>query len=162
MLAPLLSLRRWLALLLMLSLLVLPASTGDARPGSDDPASGALAPAIFFSTYLGGEIFDHALGIAVDMQGNIYLTGYTASNNFPTLNAYQPVSGGQGDAFVSKFGPGGTLIYSTYLGGNYVDYATAIAVDAQGSAYVTGWTGSNNFPTVSAFQPSYQGGWTLS
>jgi len=114
---------------------------------------------VVFSTYLGGTVADQAWAIAVDAQGNSYITGYTASSDFPTLNAYQPVSGGQGDAFVSKFAPDGALVYSTYLGGNYLDVATAIAVDAQGSAYVTGWTGSVDFPLVNALDPTYNGSW---
>jgi hypothetical protein len=139
---------RWPAVALVVSLLALPALQSDAAVHN-----------VLFSTYLGGDIADQAWSIAVDTQGNTYIAGYTASTNFPTLNAYQPTSAGQGDAFVSKFGPDGALIYSTYLGGNYLDYALAIAVDEQGSAYVTGWTGSSDFPVVNAYQSSYQGGW---
>jgi hypothetical protein len=139
---------RWPAVIVVISLLIVPTLQSDAAVRN-----------VVFSTYLGGSIADQAWSIAVDTQGNTYIAGYTASTNFPTLNAYQPTSAGQGDAFVAKFGPDGTLIYSTYLGGNYVDYALAIAVDEQGSAYVTGWTGSSDFPVVNAYQPSYQGGW---
>jgi hypothetical protein len=123
-----------------------------ARPLTVDPV-------ISYSTYLGGLIFDMAWGLAVDAAGNAYIGGYAASSNFPTVMPYQPAAGGQGDAFVAKFTPDGTPVYSTYLGGTYVDYVTDIAVDSQGNAYVTGFTGSVDLPVVSAFQPAYAGGW---
>ncbi len=118
-----------------------------------------IDPAIVYSTYLGGSIFDLAWDIAVDRRGNAYTTGYTASEDFPTVNPRQPISGGQGEAFVAKFDPRGRPVYSTYLGGNYLDQGYGIAVDADGNAYVTGQTGSSDFPIRSAFQPRYGGGW---
>ena len=61
-------------------------------------------------------------GIAVDLAGNAYVTGYTASTDFPTANPLQPVFSGSGDAFVTKLNASGTaLVYSTYLGGGGVD-----------------------------------------
>jgi hypothetical protein len=101
--------------------------------------------------------------MAVDSAGSVYVTGYTRSIDFPTRNPYQGappakvtgVSPGQWpSAFVTKFSPdGGSLVYSTYLGGNGYDYAYAIAVDSGGSAYVTGETDSPDFPvTPGAYQ----------
>lgn len=116
-------------------------------------------PLIEYSTFLGGSMFDIAWSIAVDAAGNAYIAGDAESSNFPTVGPYQPSPGGQGDAFVAKFSPDGTPLYSTYLGGNNFDYATEIAIDAQGNAYVTGKTGSANFPTVNALQPVYGGFW---
>jgi hypothetical protein len=107
-----------------------------------------IDPVIVYSTFLGGSIFDIAWSVAADAAGNAYIAGDVESTNFPTVGPYQPSPGGQGDAFVAKFAPDGTPLYSTYLGGSYFDYATEIAVDAQGNAYVTGKTGSVNFPTV--------------
>ena len=118
-----------------------------------------IDPVIVYSTYLGGLIFDMAWSVAVDPAGNAYIAGYTASSNFPTVAALQGAAGGQGDGFVAKFTPDGTPVFSTYLGGSFIDYVTDIAVDAQGNAYLTGFTGSVNFPVVSAFQPAYAGGW---
>ncbi len=118
-----------------------------------------IDPAIVYSTYLGGTIFDLGWDIAVDRRGNAYIAGYTASTDFPTVNPRQPAPGGQGEAFVAKFDPRGRPVYSTYLGGNYLDQAYAVAVDADGNAYVTGSTGSADFPIRSAFQPKYAGGW---
>jgi hypothetical protein len=128
--------------------------------GAYDPARTlTIDPTLAYSTYFGGIIADQPWGMALDAQGNSYVVGYTASSNFPTINARQPVAGGQGDAFIVKFDSNGTPVYSTYLGGNYLDYGNDIAVDGAGNAYVTGWTGSSNFPIVNAFQPGYAGGW---
>jgi hypothetical protein len=105
---------------------------------------------LVFSTYLGGSGADVGIGIALDPGANTYVTGYTYSTNFPTLN---PVPGqgylhGSNDVFVTKFAPGGTnLVYSTYLGGNHFDVGQGIAADAAGFAYVTGYTASTNFPS---------------
>jgi hypothetical protein len=118
-----------------------------------------IDPVIVYSTYLGGSIFDIAWSVAADAAGNAYIAGYAASANFPTVSPYQPSTGGQGDAFVAKFAPDGTPLYSTYLGGSYLDYASDIAVDIQGNGYVTGQTGSVDFPTKNALQPAYAGTW---
>jgi len=103
-----------------------------------------------YSTYLGGNNTDTGYGIAVDSSGNAYVTGLTTSSNFPTANPIQSTNGGSaGDAFVTKLNNlGSGLIYSTYLGGSNTDSGRGIAVDAAGNAYVTGFTGSADFPTV--------------
>ncbi|NYB25879.1 MAG: chitobiase/beta-hexosaminidase C-terminal domain-containing protein [Methanobacteriaceae archaeon] len=119
-------------------------------------SSGALV----YSTYLGGTTNDYGSGIAVDNEGNIYITGYTASSNFPTTaGAYQTTCGGGNDAFLSKFSSSGTLVYSTYLGGTTNDYVNSIAIDNEGNIYITGFTASTNFPTTAgAYQTIYGGG----
>jgi len=111
--------------------------------------------ALIYSTYLGGSAGDTGNGIAVDSAGNAYVTGETASTNFPTVNALQPSNSGE-DAFVAELNPSGSaLIYSTYLGGNGENSGNAIAVDSAGNAYVSGSTiDSTNFPTVNPLQPS--------
>ena len=97
---------------------------------------------------------DEGLGIAVDSSGAAYVTGGTWSTDFPTAAPIQTYGGGE-DAFLSKFSAGGaTLAYSTYLGGTAQDQGNGIAVDSSGNAYVTGFTLSSDFPTVSAFQAS--------
>jgi hypothetical protein len=121
------------------------------------PAGDALA----YSTYLGGSTRgdDIGWGIAVDGAGSAYVTGDTASTNFPTQSPYQATLQGLKNAFVTKLTPAGNaLVYSTYLGGWDFDYGTGIAVDGAGSAYVTGYTRSANFPTQSAYQATYPGG----
>ncbi len=119
-------------------------------------ASGAQ---VLYSTYLGGNISEAGFDIAVDSTGNAYVTGYTESTNFPTVNAIYPNFGGVKDAFVTKFNAGGTqVLYSTYLGGNDSDHGSSIAVDSAENAYITGNTYSVNFPTVNAIYPNFEGG----
>jgi hypothetical protein len=115
--------------------------------------------ALIYSTYLGGSGLDDGNGIAVDASGNAYVTGRTSSTNFPTTNALQSTLAGDENAFVTKINPtGSALVYSTYLGGNEDDSGNGIAVDASGNAYVTGATGSTNFPTTAgAFQTALAG-----
>jgi alpha-tubulin suppressor-like RCC1 family protein/Leucine-rich repeat (LRR) protein len=129
--------------------------------GSDDAFVTKLNPsgsAKIYSTYLGGNGEDSGNGIAVDLSGNAYMTGYTSSTNFPTLNAIQPGQGGSLDAFVTKLNPSGSArIYSTYMGGNGDESGNGIAVDVSGNGYVTGYTSSTNFPTLNAIQPGQSG-----
>src|SRR5256712_1884324 len=119
-----------------------------------------IDPVLFYSTYLGGSDDDRGEGIAVDAAGNAYVTGATLSTNFPTASPVQPETGGGNDAFVAKLNAAGSaLVYSTYLGGSGNDEGSGIAVDAIGSAYVTGSTASANFPaTLCGEFPCAQGG----
>jgi hypothetical protein len=116
----------------------------------------AGAAALRYSTYLGGETFDQAYGIAVDSYGNAYVTGATDSSDFPTVNAYQSQRRGYWDAFVAKLDPNASgaasLLYSTYLGGTGGEVGVGVAADSAGYAYVTGTTNSIDFPRVNAFQ----------
>jgi len=119
----------------------------------------AAGSALVYSTYLGGIGEDWGRGIAVDSSGSAYVMGYTSSPNFPTASPLQAASGGNTDAFVAKLNPAGSaLVYSTYLGGSALDLGFGIAVESSGSAYVTGYTQSTNFPTASPLQPTYGGG----
>ena len=118
-------------------------------------------PSFVFSTYLDGSNCDRAFAVAVDTGGNAYVTGNTASQDFPLANALQPTKAGQSDleAYVTKFSPTGSLVYSTYLGGNTGDdTGFGIAVDAAGNAHVTGSTTASNFPTLNAIQSTNGGG----
>jgi hypothetical protein len=115
---------------------------------------------LVYSTYLGGGDDESGVGIAIDRDGNAYVSGQTRSLNFPTtLGAFQPVSGGGSDAFVTKLSPtGSALVYSTYFGGSDSDSGGGIAIDGDGNAYVAGTTRSLNFPTtLGAFQPTSGG-----
>jgi hypothetical protein len=112
----------------------------------------ASGTAQIYSTYLGGMGPDEGRGVAVGGNGSVYVTGATASSNFPAeTTADSP------DAFVTKFDAIGTiLIYSIRLGGSEYDMGAGIAVDAAGSAYVTGYTLSDDFPvTAGAFDTEY-------
>jgi hypothetical protein len=109
---------------------------------------------VVYATYLGGSGSDDPLGLAVDSAGNAYLTGTTASNDFPLVNALQSLYGGDTDAFIAVLNPAASaLVYSTYLGGSGQEYAGGIAVDGAGNAYVTGSTKSADFPTWLRFNP---------
>jgi hypothetical protein len=131
-------------------------NNGDAFVAKINPSGSALA----YSTYLGGSGNDNGFGIAVDGSGNAYVTGSTCSTNFPTMNPLQPNYGGPGgdycgDAFVTEINPSGSaLVYSTYLGGSEWDFGYGIAVDRSGNVYVTGSTGSADFPTMNPLQPA--------
>jgi hypothetical protein len=119
-----------------------------------NPAGSALA----YSTYLGGSDGDSGQSIAVDSSGDAYVTGYTSSDDFPTVNPLQASNHGDFDVFVAKLNSDGSaLVYSTYLGGSGVDYGYGIAVDSSGNAYVTGRTYSTDFPTANPLQASYKG-----
>jgi hypothetical protein len=120
--------------------------------------------ALIYSTYLGGNrdeayFFGEAGGIAIDMAGEAYVTGYTESFNFPTYKALQPEKGQERSAYVTKLSPdGSTFIYSTFLGGYYAGgEGFAIAADPVGNAYVTGVSGGDFPTTPDAFEPISNG-----
>ncbi len=116
--------------------------------------------AISYATYLGGSNVDGGFGISVDTSGNAYVTGTTSSMDFPTtFGAYDTTLSGGGDAFVVKLNASGSaLSYATYLGGSSYDGGYGIEVDTSGNAYVTGYTDSTDFPTVMAYDTTYNGG----
>jgi hypothetical protein len=109
---------------------------------------------LFYSTYLGGSTLEFGYDIAVDASGEAYVTGFTSSTDFPTVNPLQRIyGGGTHDCFLAKINAtGSSLRYSTYLGGSDDEEGLGIAVDASGSVHVTGWTSSPNFPTVNPIQ----------
>jgi Beta-propeller repeat. len=123
---------------------------------------------ISYASYIGGSGNDGVASIKVDATGSLYMAGFTTSGNFPVRGASQTAYAGTnsallqaqfGDAFVAKLNPTGTaMVYATYLGGTGDDFATSLAIDASGNAYVTGATQSANFPTTAgAFQKIYKG-----
>jgi len=135
------------------------AFVAELNPAAVGPAS------ILYSTYLGGSGGDVGAGIAVDSAGNAYVTGYTYSTDFPTLNAFQSTCPSASKrcaaAFVAELNPSASgvasILYSTYLGGSggeygFGDKGISIAVDSTGKAYVTGVTYSTDFPVLNAFQ----------
>jgi Beta-propeller repeat len=131
---------------------------GDSSPEGFVAKLNATGSALSYSTFLGGSRSDDATGIAIDQEGNCYITGETGSYDFPTTaGAFQSKQGDKwgGVVFVTKLNAEGSkLIYSTYLGGP--DFATAggIAVNRAGEAFITGDTLSDDFPTTpkAAFQ----------
>ncbi len=121
----------------------------------------AAGSALVYSTYLGGN--GNELPLPMRSRwiglGNAYVAGSTASTNFPTANPLQASLGGVFDGFVAEINAAGSaLVYSTYLGGSNAELAVAIVIDSSGSAYVTGYTESNNFPTAQPWQANFGGG----
>ena len=143
-----------------------PTTTGayqDSHIGDLDVILSRFTPtgSLSWSTYLGGSQREISQGVATDGSGNVFVTGLTESLNFPTTSgAYQGnFAGGNGDVFLSKFTPTGSLSWSTYLGGSGEDDGVDVAIDGSGNAFVLGSTESTNFPTSGAYQSSYAGDW---
>lgn len=116
-----------------------------------------IDPVLSYSTYLGGGTRDEANAVAVDSSGNLYITGYTNSANFPMITTSQVASGDClpcGNVFVTKLNSSGTAaLYTTILGGSLSEATKGISIDSLGNAYITGYTFSRDFPvTVGAFQ----------
>ena len=123
----------------------------------------AAGSALVYSTFIGGSNYDRGTSIAIDASRNAYITGFTASANYPTTpGAYQTTYNGNGyyDAFITKLSPSGSsLVYSTFIGGSGDDLSWSISIDATGNSYITGITSSTNYPVTSgAYQTSYGGG----
>jgi hypothetical protein len=128
----------------------------DAFVSKFDPTGRKL----IYSTYLGGSDYDHAVGLRLDREGEVYVAGVTNSADFPVKNALQSVFGGVSDGFVAKLSASGSsLVFSTYLGGSSDDEVNAIALGRDRSVFVTGYTNSIDFPTTSgAFSTKCDGG----
>ncbi|MGA2004903.1 MAG: SBBP repeat-containing protein, partial [Terriglobales bacterium] len=111
---------------------------------------------LLYADYFGGTSGDdYPYSIAVDSNGNAYVTGLAYSSDFSVLNAYQPNLAGYANAFLTKFSAdGSSLVYSTFLGGSNFDFAQALAVDSAGEATIAGYATSTNFPLANAFQSS--------
>jgi len=122
----------------------------------------ALGTALVYAGYLGGSGDERGNGIAVDSAGNAYVTGYTTFTDFPVTVGpdltYNENPGGYSDVFVAKVNASGTgLAYAGYIGGSSLDVGNGIAVDSAGNAYVTGYTGSTNFPVIVGLDLTFNG-----
>ncbi|MCS1351596.1 SBBP repeat-containing protein [Mechercharimyces sp. CAU 1602] len=125
----------------------------------DETKTLIVDPVVIYSTYLAGSGSDFGLAIAVDHDGNAYVTGNTSSTNFPVTSGVFQTRLRQVDAFVSKLNASGTsLLFSTYLGGSNIDGGLGIAVASNRTVFVSGQTNSFNFPVTSgAFQTGLKG-----
>ena len=109
---------------------------------------------LIYATYIGGNLYDHSVGLQVHSDGSTYVAGVTFSSDFPVKNAIQAKLKGISDAFAGRLDPSGSqLVFSTYLGGSGSDQASDIALDRAGNAYLSGNTNSPDFPvTANAYQ----------
>jgi hypothetical protein len=134
----------------------------DRGAGGDDAFVARFGPtgAVAFSTYVGGESVDRAYGVAVDDSGLPLIVGETSSSDFPTVASSiglecEESSPGtcSKDVFLTKMKRDGSgLIRSDYFGGTGQDEGRGIAFDGRGAVYITGSTGSDDFPTANAVQ----------
>jgi len=117
---------------------------------------------VVYSTFIGGSKGDIGTGIAIDNEGNIYVTGRTESVDFPMLNAHDSsFNGGTYDCFVLKLNSvGDQLLFSTFIGGSENDYSEAIELDSAGVVHIAGYTGSSDFPTMNGYDRTYNGGFS--
>lgn len=116
---------------------------------------------LLYSTFVGGDLAEVGYGIDIDSSNNAYVTGYTASSDFPfTLGANDTTHNGGNDAFIFRLNAAGSnLVYSTFLGGSGSDVGYGIYVDVSLNAFITGSTTSANYPIISgAFDNSHNGG----
>jgi len=113
---------------------------------------------VLYSALFGGSRQDYFNDIVLDDAGNMFLTGLTASTDFPALNAAQDTTGGSDDAFLVILNAEVELTYSTYLGGSGRDWSEGIDIDETGNIYIAGRTESLDFPTVGGYQQQHNGG----
>ena len=106
---------------------------------------------LLWSTYFGGNDFDFSSDVKIDTKNNIIIVGVTYSTNFPTKNAFNSTYGGNKDGFITKFNPNGSLLWSTYIGGNASDILKNIIISLNGTIIVGGMTSSTNFPIKNAY-----------
>lgn len=129
--------------------------------GSYDAFVSKIAPggkALAYSSYLGGSRYDYGYDIVVDAEGAAYIAGGTRSRNFPVKAPFQAAIKGTGDGFLTIVDPSGdSLLFSTFIGGMYQDGVYGIALDANGDIYLTGDTGSPDFPLSKPYQAAFHG-----
>ena len=129
--------------------------------GDYDKNKALIIDPLVYSTFIGGSQSDYGTSIAVDTNGNAYVTGQTGSSNYPTtIGAYDTSYSGQDEVFVTKLNSEGSdLIYSTFIGGSGGEIGNSIKLNENGEAFVAGWTTSTDFPTTSgAYDESQNGG----
>lgn len=134
------------------------ATLGTLAPGSTHVFVAKFDPTgsnLIYADYIGGNSDDYGYALVLDSSNEVYVTGSTASSDFPLVNPFQGTYPGSFNAFLSQLSSdGSSLLYSTYLGGNGSDIPSSIAIDASNDVIVAGNTSSTNFPTANAYQPS--------
>ena len=126
--------------------------------GNYNPAAVLVIDPLIYSTFVGGGDWDYGSDIVLDSESNAYITGWTYSSDFPTTpGCFDDTNHGGGDVVVFKLNHNGSdLLYSTFVGGSDRDWGRKIAIDSGNNVYITGYTGSSDFPTTSnCFDDSY-------
>src|SRR5579862_1469572 len=127
----------------------LPANTYHVFVAKMDPTGSNLV----YADYIGGSSGDYGAALVLDSADNVYVTGSTASADFPVVKAYQSQQPGPYSGFLTKLSAdGSSLLYSTYLGGNTTDVPMSVAINSLNEVHVAGYTLSSNFPTANAYQ----------
>jgi hypothetical protein len=136
----------------------LPAGSNHVFVTKLDPSGSTL----LYADYIGGNAYEEGNAISIDAAGEVYVTGSTASSNFPLVNPYQATYPGGYNGFLTKVSADGSaLLYSTYFGGNGTDSPAAVVLDNSADMLIAGSTSSTNLPTANAYQsvaPANQGG----
>ena len=129
----------------------LPPSTEHVYVAKLDPTGSHL----IYADYLGGSSGEYGFALTLDSSNHVYVTGSTASSDFPMVNPYQGTYPGSFNAFLTKISAdGSSLLYSTYFGGNGSDIPAGVSVDQSGNMLIAGSTSSTNLVTANAFQSS--------
>src|SRR3989338_6670718 len=130
--------------------------------GSDDAFVSKLdstLSSLSASTFIGSSDFDESVAIALDSFDNVYITGLTNSTDYPTVSGYDSSHNGSDDAFVSKLDSTlSSLSASTFIGSSDYEQSFAIILDNARNVYITGYTNSTDYPTVSGYDSSHNGG----
>ena len=129
--------------------------------GGGDAFVSKLAPggqSLVYSTYVGGSTYDTGTDLIIGDDGSVVVTGFTRSANFPTVNGWQTVFGGERDSLLIRLSAdGGTLLFSTLIGGNGDDHFPVMQKGTDGYYYLAGSSSSTNFPVKNAWQNSNKG-----
>ena len=112
---------------------------------------------LIFSTYFGGSNDDTGMGITTDSDNSIIISGYSASPDFPVLQAFDSSYAGNNDAFVTKLDPSGSLLYSSFFGGSGQDIGYGLAIDDTDSVYISGYTRSFDLPVYNGYYVNTSG-----
>ena len=111
---------------------------------------------LIFSTYLGGSDEDYGLGVTLDNENNIIVTGQTKSANFPSYLDFGSTTGSS-DCYLTKYHNNGTMLFSNKIGGSAVDLGVEISYHSEDSVIIVGFTYSTNFPVSNPYQSTYGG-----
>ncbi|MDH5646250.1 MAG: SBBP repeat-containing protein, partial [Candidatus Heimdallarchaeota archaeon] len=113
---------------------------------------------LLYSTFIGGSFADLAKSLVLDSNNNMYVAGYTYSNDFPMVNPFNDTYGRLNELFVFQLSASGSdLLFSTYVGGIESDFGWDLVLDSSNNIYVTGYSDSSNFPVFNGWDTTNNG-----